>query len=67
MRTTPLTPMLLANLECFSVEELEKIRSMEPDKGVHTHAKARFGKILDISDFKTSGLTLFVARNKPTL
>jgi quinolinate synthase len=56
--------MLLANLECFSVEELEKIRSMEPDKGVHTHAKSRYGKILDTSDFQTSGLTLFKTRNK---
>ena len=65
MRRTPLTQVLLDNLECFTPEQIEKISSTEPLHRIGHKAKARFGKILETSDFKTSGITLFKTRNKP--
>lgn len=65
MRATPLSQMLLNNLDAFPQAQLEKIMSMEPAGRTMNHEKARFGKILDTSDFRTSGIELFKTRNKP--
>jgi len=34
-RTARLTPMLLENLECFTLEEIMKIITMEPNGNIH--------------------------------
>ena len=65
MRKTPLTQMFLDNLECFTPEQIEKISNMEPLHMIGRVPKARFGKILEVSDFKNSGIKLFKTRNKP--
>lgn len=57
--------MLLDNLECFTPEQIEKICNTEPLHMIGHVPKSRFGKILEVSDFQTSGITLFKTRNSP--
>jgi hypothetical protein len=64
MRQTPLTDMFLSNLECFTPEQIEKISNTDPECRIGARQKSKSGKILDTSDFRTSGLTLFITRNK---
>jgi hypothetical protein len=65
MRRTPLTQMLLDNLECFTPEQIEKVSTIEPTHKNSYRRKCGFGKILDMSDFQTSGIELFKTRNSP--
>ena len=64
IRKTPFSQMFIDNMSCFPPEQLEKILQMEP-KGLSGHIKkARFGTLLETSDFRSNGLELFKARNK---
>jgi hypothetical protein len=45
MRKTQLTPMLLSNLECFTLDEIIKIMKIEP-KGFG-HQKVKNGRLAD--------------------
>ncbi|KKN51745.1 hypothetical protein LCGC14_0619220 [marine sediment metagenome] len=58
MRATPLSDMLINNLDCFTPEQLEKIFNTEPRR---THAKARFGVMVDTdtNDYAQSGFEFF--------
>lgn len=52
LRKTPFSQVFIDNMSCFPPEQLEKIMSMEP-KGTTGHTrKAKFGKILEASDFR---------------
>ena len=46
-RTTALTPMLLANLECYTTDEIMKIMKMEPSGNKIGHKKAKIGTLAD--------------------
>jgi hypothetical protein len=64
VRETPLTPILLANLDCFTPDQIEKISNTEPDGFTMNHKKARFGLLAEETGFRDSGMTLFKVRNK---
>ena len=65
MRKTPLSPMLLANIDCFPPDQLEKILNIDPEHTNGKRTKARFGLLAEVTDFRKGDVDLFKARNKP--
>jgi hypothetical protein len=65
MRQIPLTQIFLDNLVCFTPEQIEKISNMEPAHLIGRHAKCRFGVLAEATDFRSGGVVLYKARNKP--
>ncbi len=61
MRTTPLSDMLINNLDCFTPEQLEKIFNTEPDGFTAGHTKAIYGVAYDTdtNDYAQSGFEFF--------
>ncbi len=62
MRKTPLTPMLMSNLECFDLDQIIRIMRTEPEGCIIRHAKSRLGALLDM---ETEPFEIFNERNKP--
>jgi len=52
-------------LEFFSPEQVAKMRSMEPEGylGGQKLRRHKYGKLLEVSDFRKSGIELFKTRN----
>lgn len=62
MRKAALSQMFLNNLGCFTKKQIEQICNTEPEGMTMSHVKAKHGKMLEVSDFQTSGIELFKTR-----
>lgn len=46
-RHTPLTDIFLENQECFTPEQIEKIKKTQPKGKLQAHAKCEFGAVVE--------------------